>query len=83
MTLTQVRAELNQDEERQLSLGVMPVHEISSSQFLLNGIELEEAQYVSLGSRAIRLTDRTLQTRAPGPCRLEEERQVNCPNGVN
>lgn len=46
VTIAKVRQELAQDEEKELSLGTMPLHEVSLSQFLVNGLELEEAQYV-------------------------------------
>ncbi len=44
ITTAQVRRELAQEEERDLALGLMPLHEVSLSQFLVNGLELEEAQ---------------------------------------
>lgn len=44
MTLAQVRRELAQDEEKEQALGTMPLHEVSLSKFLVNGLELEEAQ---------------------------------------
>ncbi len=43
-TIADVRHELAQDEDRELDLGIMPLHEVSLSQFLVNGMELEEAQ---------------------------------------
>ena len=44
ITLAQVRHELAQEEENQLSLGETPLHQVSLSQFLLNGLELEDQQ---------------------------------------
>ncbi|KLO10990.1 hypothetical protein SCHPADRAFT_831771 [Schizopora paradoxa] len=44
VSVSQVRQELAKEEENELSLGVMPLHEVSLSQFLVNGLELEEAQ---------------------------------------
>lgn len=44
ITVNQVRRDLALEEERELALGAMPLHEVSLSQFLVNGLELEEAQ---------------------------------------
>jgi len=44
ITTAQVRRELAQEEENELALGITPLHEVSLSQFLLNGLELEDAQ---------------------------------------
>ncbi len=44
VTVATVRRELIQMEEQELALGAMPLHEVSLSQFLVNGLELEEAQ---------------------------------------
>ena len=46
VTAAEVRRDLAQEEERELALGVMPLHEVSLSQFLVNGMELEDAQWV-------------------------------------
>ncbi len=42
ITTAQVHCELAQEEERDLALGLMPLHEVSLSQFLVNGLELEK-----------------------------------------
>ncbi len=44
ITFAQVRRELAQDEDRELDLGILSLHEVSLSQFLVNGMELEEVQ---------------------------------------
>ena len=44
ISLMKVRQDLNREEERQLSLGSAPLHEVSATQFLVTGLELEEAQ---------------------------------------
>ena len=44
ITLAQVRHELAQEEENELALGETPLHQVSLSQFLLNGLELEDIQ---------------------------------------
>ncbi len=44
ITLAQVRHEISQEEQREFALGMMPLHEVSLSQLLVNGLELEDAQ---------------------------------------
>lgn len=43
-SVADVRRELNQEEDKELSKGVLPLHQTSESQFLVTGLELEEQQ---------------------------------------
>lgn len=47
LTVAQVRRELSAEDERELATGMVPLHEISASQFLVAGLEIEEAQCVT------------------------------------
>lgn len=44
ITVTQIRHELNLEEELELAQGIMPLHETTISFFLVTGLELEESQ---------------------------------------
>ena len=46
MSLTRLRRDLNKEDERDLERGDTILHQVSMAQFLLTGLELEEAQYV-------------------------------------
>lgn len=44
VTLISVRRDLLAEEKEELASGVMPVHDVSATQFLVTGLELEEQQ---------------------------------------
>ena len=41
-----MRRELNAEEEKEISQGILPLHQTSATQFLVTGLEIEEQQYV-------------------------------------
>ena len=41
-----MRRELNAEEEKEISQGVLPLNQTSATQFLVTGLEIEEQQYV-------------------------------------
>ena len=48
LTQAQVRQQLAEEEEKLIAGGSPVLHEISPSTFLLNGLDIEESQYVSI-----------------------------------
>lgn len=46
ISLVDVRRELNAEESATLSNGTVPAHPMSESQMLVEGLEIEEHQYV-------------------------------------
>lgn len=43
-TLADVKRELNKEEDEEMKNGVLPLHQVSSVQFLTTGLEIEEQQ---------------------------------------
>ena len=48
ITMKEIRLRLAKEDQEDISMGKMPLHEVSANEFLTVGIDLEDQQYVGV-----------------------------------